>query len=113
MLFTHLRNAVQVNLTRFDLFHAHVFYVQHERQLGLLFHAKEFPAFDNDRFPYNLGYCQWESPLEFTEAGMDWRNMLWYKVLLHLLFAVGHFHPVPPPCMYIASSHPCLPMYAM
>ena len=26
--------------------------------LGLLFHAKEYPRFCPDRFPYHLGYCQ-------------------------------------------------------
>eukprot|EP00892_Ulva_mutabilis_P001956 jgi/Ulvmu1/11761/UM008_0175.1 len=65
----------QVNLDRFDLFHAHLFLTK-QHTLGLLFHAKEFPQ-ESKSFPYNLGYCQRSSNLE--EANMDWRNFLWHQ----------------------------------
>ncbi|KAF5827818.1 hypothetical protein DUNSADRAFT_18689 [Dunaliella salina] len=32
--------------------------VTRELGLGLLFHCKEYPAFDEADFPYNLGFCQ-------------------------------------------------------
>jgi hypothetical protein len=30
--------------------------------LGLLFHCKEYPAFDEAEFPWNLGWCQVSVP---------------------------------------------------
>jgi hypothetical protein len=72
---------VQVELDRFDLFHAHLFLTA-ENSIGLLFHAKEFPAECNE-FPYNLGFCQRSSPMTFDQSAMDWRNYLYYKVRLH------------------------------
>jgi hypothetical protein len=50
------------------------------RQLGLLFHAAEYPAFQEDAFPINLGYCQEGSTLEWDVTRMDLRNILWYQV---------------------------------
>lgn len=52
---------------------------------GLLFHAREYPALDNDTaaasyFPYNLGYCQAGTPLAFDGAAMDHRNILYFQV---------------------------------
>jgi hypothetical protein len=68
-----------VQLTRYDLFHAHLFQVgSSDHELGLLFHAKEFPELCKD-FPYNLGYCQHSSALKVGATGMDWRNFVWYQ----------------------------------
>lgn len=54
---------------------------------GLLFHAREYPALDNDTaapsyFPYNLGYCQSGTPLAFEGNAMDHRNILYFQVYL-------------------------------
>ncbi|BDA43077.1 hypothetical protein COCOBI_04-0880 [Coccomyxa sp. Obi] len=67
-----------VELTRWDLFHAHIFFTPQDRGIGLLFHAKEYPR-QCEAFPYNLGYCQRGSPLEFHERGMDFRNLLYFQ----------------------------------
>jgi hypothetical protein len=69
---------LQVELDRYDLFHAH-FFLSHEGTMGLLFHAKEYPA-QCKEFPYFLGFCQENSNLTYSEDGMAWRNYLWFKV---------------------------------
>ena len=68
----------QVLLTRWDLFHAHCFCTPEERGLGLLFHAKEYPSQDERAFPFNLGYCQRNSPLAFDGRAMDLRNLVYF-----------------------------------
>ncbi|CAI7795728.1 unnamed protein product, partial [Closterium sp. NIES-53] len=47
-----------IHLSRFDLFHCHLFATHASGRLGALFHAKEYPAFCTDSFPVNLGFCQ-------------------------------------------------------
>lgn len=79
--------ALQVTLSRFDLFHAHMFCTHSTNRLGMLFHSKEYPAYDKD-FPINLGFCQQKSPVKYEEAAMDFRNLLWFQVMLL------HLHPV-------------------
>lgn len=74
--------CLQVHLNRFDLFHAHLFCTRDSRQLGLLFHAKEYPAYNMQMFPITLGYCQHNSKLMYDETSMDYRNMLWFQVSL-------------------------------
>ncbi len=69
-----------MELNRFDLFHAHLFYTKKTRSLGLLFHSKEYPAYDQQKFPINLGYCQQDSYLKYDETAMNLRNMLWFQV---------------------------------
>lgn len=66
-----------VHLNRWDLHHAHIFLAPSTGQLGLLLHAREFPAACAERFPVDLGHCQRGSPLEWDDAGMDHRNLLW------------------------------------
>lgn len=65
-------------LSRYDLFHGHVFFNRTEQILGVLFHAKEYPAFEEDIFPYELGFCQSGSNL-FLNGGceMERRSVLW------------------------------------
>lgn len=48
--------------------------------MGLLFHAKEYPAYSKDTFPINLGYCQQKSKLVYKPRAMDFRNMVWFQV---------------------------------
>ena len=67
-----------LSLSRWDLHHAHLFASPHHG-LGLLFHAKEYPAACPDRFPAHLGFCQLGSPLPFDPAAMDWRNLVWAR----------------------------------
>ncbi|KAM0947672.1 hypothetical protein DsansV1_C07g0069931 [Dioscorea sansibarensis] len=47
-----------VSLSRYDLFHGHMFLATDSGRLGILFHAKEYPAYVKEDFPCNLGYCQ-------------------------------------------------------
>ena len=71
-----LKCHLQVSLDRFDLFHAHLFVA--DAGAGLLFHASEYPALGPD-FGCNLGFCQVESPLRYSEAKMSWRNLVFMK----------------------------------
>ncbi|XP_021816948.1 uncharacterized protein LOC110759218 isoform X2 [Prunus avium] len=50
--------GLNVSLSRYDLFHGHLFLAIDTGRLGILFHAKEYPAYDKEVFPYNMGYCQ-------------------------------------------------------
>eukprot|EP00775_Hariotina_reticulata_P006337 gene6337-6572_t len=47
--------------------------------VGILFHAAEYPAFDQQHFPVHLGYCQANSTLRFSQGSMDLRNILWWR----------------------------------
>ena len=71
--------ALQIDLNRFDLFHAHLFRPHGHPGLGLLFHAAEYPARSPD-FAVNLGYCQTNSTLAYTDVRMDRRNIIYYEV---------------------------------
>jgi hypothetical protein len=75
----------QVHLNRFDLFHAHLFEAHDAREVGLLFHASEYPAMERARFPTNLGYCQVGSSLRWEERAMDLRNLVWLRGSLYTL----------------------------
>lgn len=39
-------------------------------RLGLLFHAKEYPALCPEAFPYHLGYCQVRRGLARADQGV-------------------------------------------
>ena len=78
-LTAQLLSFVQVHLSRWDLFHAHAFRSWRDGKLGLLFHAKEYPQ-QCEAFPYNLGFCQGGSTLQYDTRGMDFRNLLFYEV---------------------------------
>lgn len=67
----------KISLNRFDLFHGHVFVASATNTLGILFHAKEYPAYDDKTFPYDLGYCQQGSTLRYDEAEASTRNVIW------------------------------------
>jgi hypothetical protein len=69
-----------VTLSRFDLFHGHIFTSYDTNRLGILFHAREYPAYNNSTFPLNLGYCQKGSPMPY-DSSMDLRNILWLAPL--------------------------------
>eukprot|EP00747_Dinoflagellata_sp_TGD_P017943 gnl/TRDRNA2_/TRDRNA2_126164_c0_seq1.p1 gnl/TRDRNA2_/TRDRNA2_126164_c0~~gnl/TRDRNA2_/TRDRNA2_126164_c0_seq1.p1 ORF type:complete len:454 (+),score=32.54 gnl/TRDRNA2_/TRDRNA2_126164_c0_seq1:180-1541(+) len=68
--------AAEVQLTRFDLFHGHLFARPGDRGLGILLHAAEYPARCKETFDIELGYCQRSSPLNYTASRMRWRNLL-------------------------------------
>ncbi|XP_022961440.1 uncharacterized protein LOC111462023 [Cucurbita moschata] len=68
--------GLNITLNRFDLFHGHLFLAFDNNRLGILFHAKEFPAYDEKAFPYNMGYCQIGSNVPY-DASMNMRNILW------------------------------------
>ncbi|KAI9137414.1 hypothetical protein BKA69DRAFT_1041734 [Paraphysoderma sedebokerense] len=88
-----------VELNRFDLWHAHIFVrgckskyfaSEHSKQgqkekgieneksvLGILFHAQEYPNRNESEFPFNLGYCQFNSTLRYNVTNMAKRNFLY------------------------------------
>ncbi|GAA0147316.1 hypothetical protein LIER_07047 [Lithospermum erythrorhizon] len=72
--------GLNVSLARYDLFHGHLFIAVESRRLGILFHAKEYPAYDKKVFPYNMGYCQIGSNVEYDDE-MNLRNILWLAPL--------------------------------
>ncbi|WCJ43105.1 hypothetical protein M5689_023867 [Euphorbia peplus] len=68
--------GLNVSLSRYDFFHGHVFIANGTGRLGILFHAKEYPAYDKKVFPYNMGYCQKGSNVTYDDS-MNLRNILW------------------------------------
>ncbi|KAA0050901.1 T-box protein 41 [Cucumis melo var. makuwa] len=68
--------GINIKLNRFDLFHGHLFLAFDNNRLGILFHAKEFPAYDKKTFPCNMGYCQIGSNVSYDDS-MNLRNILW------------------------------------
>ncbi|XP_062084821.1 uncharacterized protein LOC133790975 [Humulus lupulus] len=74
--------AVGLNtlLNRYDFFHGHIFLATDSGRLGILFHAKEYPALDKKVFPYNMGYCQKGSNVRY-DYSMNLRNILWLAPL--------------------------------
>lgn len=80
-LFSCVAAAVNAQLSRYDLHHAHAFFSARTGALGLLFHAREYPRKDENVFPYELGYCQPGSDVEGDEQSMQFRCVIW---LLHV-----------------------------
>ncbi|XP_057961140.1 uncharacterized protein LOC131153105 [Malania oleifera] len=72
--------GLNVSLSRYDLFHGHLFIASDSRRLGILFHAKEYPACEKEIFPYNMGYCQLGSTVTYDDS-MNFRNILWLAPL--------------------------------
>ncbi|KAE8702663.1 tafazzin-like [Hibiscus syriacus] len=72
--------GLKVSLSRYDLFHGHLFIATQTGRLGILFHAKEYPAYDKEVFPYYLGYCQKDSNVTYDDS-MNLRNILWLAPL--------------------------------
>ncbi|KAF8053989.1 hypothetical protein N665_1358s0024 [Sinapis alba] len=68
--------GLNVSLSRYDLFHGHLFLASESGRLGILFHAKEYPAYDKRFFPYNMGYCQRGSDVKYGDS-INLRNILW------------------------------------
>lgn len=72
--------GLNVSLNRFDFFHGHLFIAKGSGRLGILFHAKEYPAYKKDVFPYNMGYCQIGTNVVYDDT-MNLRNILWLAPL--------------------------------
>ncbi|XP_015063198.1 uncharacterized protein LOC107008604 isoform X1 [Solanum pennellii] len=72
--------GLNVSLSRFDFFHGHVFLSRDSGRLGILFHAKEYPAYDKEVFPCNMGYCQIGTNVSYDDS-MNLRNILWLAPL--------------------------------
>lgn len=72
--------GLNVSLSRYDFFHGHLFIAMESRRLGILFHAKEYPAYEKEVFPYNMGYCQIGSKVKYDDS-MNLRNILWLAPL--------------------------------
>lgn len=76
-LFRQAGHLAFADLSRFDLHHAHFFHNNEENALGLLFHAREYPAADN-KFPHFLGHCQHNSTFHISnDTDMGLRTVLW------------------------------------
>ncbi|KAJ8901667.1 hypothetical protein NDN08_003873 [Rhodosorus marinus] len=71
-------------LDRYDLHHGHAF-SSAEHGPGILFHSCEYPAFDNKKFPFNLGFCQEQSKTRFHPL----RNALWLCSRNNLVFVLN------------------------
>lgn len=72
--------GLSVSLSRYDFFHGHLFLAKESGRLGILFHAKEYPAYDKKVFPFNMGYCQVGSNVAYDDS-MNARNILWLAPL--------------------------------
>ncbi|XP_057792172.1 uncharacterized protein LOC131009006 [Salvia miltiorrhiza] len=72
--------GLNVSLSRYDFFHGHLFLAKESGRVGILFHAKEYPAYDKELFPYNMGYCQVGSNVAYDDS-MNLRNILWLAPL--------------------------------
>ncbi|KAH6819071.1 T-box protein [Perilla frutescens var. frutescens] len=72
--------GLHVCLSRYDFFHGHLFLAKESGRLGILFHAKEYPAYDKEFFPCNMGYCQVGSNVAYDDS-MNLRNILWLAPL--------------------------------
>ncbi|KAB2048619.1 hypothetical protein ERO13_A13G109200v2 [Gossypium hirsutum] len=72
--------GLKVSLNRYDLFHGHLFIATETGRLGILFHAKEYPLYDKQVFPYYLGYCQKDSNVTYDDS-INLRNILWLAPL--------------------------------
>ncbi|KAK1440460.1 hypothetical protein QVD17_06287 [Tagetes erecta] len=72
--------GLNVSLNRFDFFHGHLFIAADGRVGNYRFHAKEYPAYDEEVFPYNMGYCQKGSNVTYDDS-MNLRNILWLAPL--------------------------------
>ncbi|KAK6159874.1 hypothetical protein DH2020_003255 [Rehmannia glutinosa] len=72
--------GLNVSLSRYDFFHGHLFLAKESGRLGILFHAKEYPAYDKEIFPCNMGYCQVGSNVAYDNS-MNLRNILWLAPL--------------------------------
>ncbi|XP_057550773.1 uncharacterized protein LOC130828791 isoform X2 [Amaranthus tricolor] len=70
------RVGLNVSLSRYDFFHGHLFLAKDTGRLGILFHAKEYPAYDKEVFPFYMGYCQTGSDVTY-DSTMNLRNILW------------------------------------
>ncbi|XP_058076624.1 uncharacterized protein LOC131225177 [Magnolia sinica] len=72
--------GLNVSLNRYDLFHGHLFLATDSGRLGILFHAREYPAYEKEVFPYQMGYCQTGSNVKYDDS-MNLRNILWLAPL--------------------------------
>ncbi|KAL0364814.1 UNVERIFIED_CONTAM: hypothetical protein Sangu_0579000 [Sesamum angustifolium] len=72
--------GLNASLSRYDFFHGHLFLAKESGRLGILFHAKEYPAYDKELFPCNMGYCQVGSNVPYDDS-MNLRNILWLAPL--------------------------------
>lgn len=43
------------------------------------FHAKEYPAYDKEVFPYNMGYCQVGKSLNNIFDFLQLLDLFWYS----------------------------------
>ena len=71
---------MKVQLSRFDLFHGHLFRARDwPHALGILFHAMEYPIY-SEEFDVILGFCQLHSHISFQQDMWDSRNWLFSQV---------------------------------
>lgn len=73
----------RIKISKYDLFHCHAFLI-HRGSIGLLFHAREYPSFHPETFPYNLGRGQEGSNTAFSSHD---RNLLWLDGSIYVMDA--------------------------
>lgn len=117
------RPLPRVRLSRYDLFHGHLFLSSLDKQPGILFHAMEYPALQaaaeaavdgsadsaadaaaddgahGPSFDIHLGSCQIGSDVAFDQTRMDLRNVLFYAGRLAVL-DVGQSSPLHAPLLW-------------
>ena len=99
-LFETASSSSSTSLNRFDLFHAHAFAWRATNEssvvrLGILFHAKEYPAKDDENFPIDLGKCQLRLHIVFGRKRHEpTQRALVISGLLRVVGLVGHFERV-------------------
>lgn len=94
-----------VTLNRFDLFHGHMFLAANTGRMGILFHAREYPAFMEETFPIHLGYCQVGSPVLYDES-MNLRNILWLAPMPDCSDANGAMKWLAPGSLLVLDARP-------
>ncbi|KAH9603527.1 hypothetical protein KSS87_019851 [Heliosperma pusillum] len=93
--------GLNVSLSRYDFFHGHVFLAKETGRLGILFHAKEYPAYEKKVFPFNMGYCQTGSNVAYDKE-MNLRNILW----LAPMPSTSNKDWVAPGVLVVLNAHP-------
>jgi hypothetical protein len=86
------KSLVRVTISPFDLYHGHLFLSAEHQQIGILFHCKEYPRYDADKFPYHLGYCQENSTCEFDAKSFQLRNLLWMSSTYDSVYVLDVMH---------------------
>lgn len=76
-LFRQAADLGGVYLSLHDFHHGHLVYCRKHCRLVILFHTREYPAWDEDKFPFELGFCQNGSSVRVDAVDMTVRNVVY------------------------------------